>query len=296
MSTSKPKPQVMDYVDYRQFLQAWYQYNKERSATFSFGTWTLQCGFKSRSFLQQVSIGKRNLGLDSIAPVLQSLKLSQIDGEYFENLVAYTHATNIRIKEYHFQQMLRLNKNQRGKKVSDVYNFLRNPKTPRVHLLLSLKSLTCTVEYVANTFNLPQKEALEILESIEACGLSYFDDESNSWKATEQDLDIPTELGNVALMAFHHKSLGEAQDALSAPINTRHFGTLLMTLNDNEYTLVKRDLEEFFDALSARYTSKELNGARIFQMNFNIFATSEVLKENTSHSGQKMESFTELPV
>ncbi|WP_413584771.1 TIGR02147 family protein [Bdellovibrio sp. HCB274] len=280
MTTLSGKPQIMDFVDYRQFLQAWYRYNKERSSTFSFGTWTLQCGFKSRSFLQQVSIGKRNLGADSVPAVLQSLKLSQVDAEYFENLVEYTHATNIKVKEFHFQQMLRLSKNQRGKKVGDVFNFLRNPKTPRVHLLLTLKSLVCTVSYIASTFQITQKESVEILESIEACGLCYFDEESQSWKATDQHLEIPTELGSVALLGFHNRSLIEAQDAISWPVNNRHFGTLLMTLDDGEYQRAKRDVEEFFDLLSVRYPSKNLEGARIFQMNINLIATSDVLKEN----------------
>jgi uncharacterized protein (TIGR02147 family) len=296
MSTNTPKPLIMDYIDYRQYLQAWYRYNKERSPSFSFGTWTLQCGFKSRSFLQQVTIGKRNLGPESVGVVLQSLKLSQVDSEYFTHMVEYAHATNIRVKEYHFQQMLRLSKNQRGKKVGDVFNFLRNPKTPRVHLLLSLKSLTCTVEYVASTFQISQKESIEILESIEACGLCYFDEDANCWKATEQDLEIPTELGSVALLAFHNRSLSEAQEATSRPLDDRHFGTLLMTLDNNEYQQVKRDIEEFFDVLTARYASKNLEGARIFQMNVNVIATSEVLKTNNETRTQNDESLVEAPL
>ncbi|WP_413575166.1 TIGR02147 family protein [Bdellovibrio sp. HCB290] len=293
MTTLALKPHIMDFVDYRQFLQAWYRYNKERSPTFSFGTWTLQCGFKSRSFLQQVSIGKRNLGADSVPAVLQSLKLSQVDSEYFENLVEYTHAANIRLKEFHFQQMLRLSKNQNGKKVGDVFNFLRNPKTPRVHLLLTLRSLDCTVSYIANTFQITQKECSEILESIEACGLAYFDEETQCWKATDQHLEIPTELGSVALLGFHNRSLIEAQDAINWPVQNRHFGTLLMTMDDSEYQKAKRDVEEFFDLLAVRYPSKNLEGARIFQMNINLIATSGVLVDTPPEQSQSDENLAE---
>ncbi|WP_413557258.1 TIGR02147 family protein [Bdellovibrio sp. HCB209] len=272
------KPQIMSFVDYRQFLQAWYHYSKSQSPHFSYATWSRQCGFKSRSFLSNVLHGNRNLGEESISLLLNSLKLSALECEYFEHLVLYANSTNFLNKEYHFQQIVTLNKSKADGELHDIYKFLSNPKTPRVHLLLSLHSLNCTADFVAQTFQIPKTEAAEILQNIKDCGLAEYDEASGNWRTTQNDLRIPDNMGNTAVQSFHKNSLNEALEAMMLPPSERRFDSLVMTLTDMEFTEIKTDIDQFLNFLNRKYTSKVLDGARVCQLNLNIVPTSQPLE------------------
>ncbi|QLY23988.1 TIGR02147 family protein [Bdellovibrio sp. KM01] len=282
MNTPTAKPSILSYVDYRLFLQAWYAYNKEHKRGFSYGTWTLQLGFKSRNHIRLVMIGQRNLGADSIAAVVKSLSLPASEAEYFEHLVHYANATSFDTKDYHFQQIVRLNKGQLGSQIRDVYKFLSNPKTPRVHLLLSLKDLKCTVPYIAETLDMTQAEAQDILNNIQSCGLATYDEATGFWVASESDLQIPNQLGNQAIQSFHNKSLEEAQAAISKDPTERLLSALLMTLDESEYKELQQDVEQFQNFLTKKYSSKKLAGSRIFQINLNVIPTSAPLQEKAT--------------
>ncbi len=282
MNTISVKPSILSYVDYRLFLQAWYAYNKEHKRGFSYGSWTRQLGFKSRNHIRLVMIGERNLGAESIAAVVKSLALSASEAEYFEHLVLYANATSFDTKDYHFQQIVRLNKGQLGSQIRDVYRFLSNPKTPRVHLLLSLKDLKCTVSFIAKTLNMTQAEAQEVLTNIQSCGLAALDETTGVWTASERDLQIPNQLGNQAIQSFHNKSLEEAQEAITKDPTERLLSALLMTLDESEYKELQQDIEQFQNFLTKKYNSKKLQGSRIFQMNLNVIPTSAPLKEKES--------------
>ncbi|UYL07891.1 TIGR02147 family protein [Bdellovibrio sp. SKB1291214] len=272
------KPQVTTFIDYRLFLRHWYDFNKSQTPSFSFGTWTRQCGFKSRSALSNILHGTRNLGNDSIPLILNSLKLNPLEAEYFEHLVLYANASNFRTKEYHFQQIIALYKQHDGEDVKDVVKFLANPKTPRVHLLLTLQPLKCTAAFVAQTFEIPRSEALEILETIKACGLATYNEASGCWSSTTNNLRIPSTMSSTAIQSFHNNALTEAQNAIMLPSTERHFESMSLTLNQIEYEELKKDVDQFLSFLSKKYTSDSLDGSRICQMNLNIIPTSQRLE------------------
>ncbi len=275
----KEKPRVMSFVDYRLFLQAWYEYHKQNTPGFSFGTWTTQCQFKSRSYIRSVMLGKRNLTTDSVQKILKSLKLNHLEAEYFEHMVLYANATNFHAKEYHFQQIVTLCEQKTGNEVCDIFKFLSNPKTPRVHLLLSLKNLNCTEEFVAETFDITKTEAREILQNIQDCGLATFDSQSGSWRSTNKNLTIPEELGNTGIQSFHSNSLKEALEAINLSPQERHFDSMALTLTSAEFAEMKADLNQFFNYISKKYTSQILDGARVCQININLIPASEALQE-----------------
>lgn len=289
------KPQVTSFIDYRLFLRQWYEFNKEQSPAFSFGTWTRQCGFKSRSALSNILHGTRNLGNDSIPLILNSLRLTPLEAEYFEHLVLYANASNFRTKEYHFQQIISLYKQQDGDDVKDIVKFLANPKTPRVHLLLTLQPLKCTVAFIAQTFGISRSETIEILENIQACGLATYNEKTERWSSTNNNLRIPSTMSSTAIQSFHHNALTEAQNAIMLPSTERHFESLAMTLTEAEYEELKKDVDQFLNFLSKKYASQALDGSRICQMNLNIIPTSQRIEEPAATSKNSLFSNSLAP-
>jgi uncharacterized protein (TIGR02147 family) len=283
-------PKVMEFVDYREYLRAWYVAQKVNIPSFSYAVWANKAGFKSRSFMRLVMLGKRTLGVDSIPLVLKSIPLHGADAKYFTNLVYYAHSNNFESRDFYFKEILKLSKGS-SSLVKDSYRFLAHPKTPRVHLLISLKNFNATLEIIAEILQLPIAEIKDILENLVHLGLAFYDSKKTVWCGLNKDLKIPEELGNLALQSFHAQSLKEAREAIQLPPPTRHYGSLFLFLDTTKYGELKKELDQFSDYLARKYSdASTLQNFKIYQMNLNFIpASQEIIRSQLSES-QKSES------
>lgn len=92
-------PELSEYLDYRQYLKAWYDEAKASNAAYSYTLFAQHLGFKSKSFLRDVIVGRRNLSQNSIYKIANGLKLSSSKKEFFRLLVAYNQAKSLEEKQ-----------------------------------------------------------------------------------------------------------------------------------------------------------------------------------------------------
>src|SRR5689334_10233731 len=83
---------VYAFLDYREYLRAYYQAAKRVRPSFSFRLFSRLAGLRSPNFLKLVIDGQRNLGADSTARFAQALELNGADAEFFSDLVAFSQA------------------------------------------------------------------------------------------------------------------------------------------------------------------------------------------------------------
>ena len=289
-------PQVKNFVDYREFLRAWYAFQKSVNPQFSYAIWANQSGFKSRSFIRLVMLGKRTLGVDSIPLVLKSLGLHGDDSKYFTNLVHYAHSSSFESRDHYFNEILKLSKGT-SSLIKDSYRFLSHPQTVHVHLLISLKDFSGTLETIAESLNLSLTEIKDILANLEILGLAYFDKDHQSWRGLIKHIKLPEELGNLALQSFHSQSLKVAQTAISLNPTTRHYGSLLLFLDDTQYGEMKKELDQFLEYLSRKYqTASELHSTKMQQINFNLIPVSKEIIRSCSQARSEAKDPHQLSV
>lgn len=272
-------PQVKNFVDYREFLRAWYDFQKSVNPQFSYAIWANKSGFKSRSFIRLVMLGKRTLGVDSIPLVLKSIGLHGEDSKYFTNLVHYAHSSNFESRDHYFNEILKLSKGT-GSLVKDSYRFLAQPKTTRVHLLINLKGFKASAEAIATSLDLSITEVKEILENLVQLGLAHHDQDHLAWKGTIKNIKLPDELGNLALQSFHSHSLKEAQSAIQLAPSTRHYESLIFFLDASQYAEATKELKQFSDYMARKYqTASESHSSKIYQINLNLIpASKEIIR------------------
>jgi len=294
MIKSTPPP-VMNFVDYREYLKAWYAFQKEQNPHFSYAVWATKAGFKSRSFMRLVMLGKRTLGVDSIPLVLKSLGLRGDEAQYFTHLVHYVHSSNFESRDHYFSEILKLSKGTNSL-VKDSYRFLSHPHTARVHLLISLKNFNGSLDSIAESLPLSLTEIKEILDTLEALGLAYYDQQQQTWKGVVKHIKLPEELGNLALQAFHSQSLKEAQKAISMNPAVRHYGSLLLFLDSNQYGEIKKELDQFLEYLSRKYqTASELPSTQMHQINLNLLpASKEIIRSCTYNARSESKDLHQL--
>ena len=73
---------------YREFLAGYYQVMKASNPRFSYGQWSSQCGFKTKSYLRDIIGGTKRLAAASVLPVRDSLKVSAAFKDLFLYLVS----------------------------------------------------------------------------------------------------------------------------------------------------------------------------------------------------------------
>ena len=95
---------ILQYQDYRCFLQDYYDW-KKRTSVFSWRDFSRMAGFTSPVFLKQVCEGKANLGKKATVKVADAFGFVGIEREYFFNMVQYAQAKTDEKRRYAFAEM-----------------------------------------------------------------------------------------------------------------------------------------------------------------------------------------------
>ena len=95
---------MLQYQDYRCYLQNFYDWKKRMSA-FSWRDFSRMAGFASPVFLKQVCEGKANLGKKATVKVADAFGFVGAEREYFFNMVQYAQAKTDEKRRYAFAEM-----------------------------------------------------------------------------------------------------------------------------------------------------------------------------------------------
>lgn len=280
----KKIPQIYDFLEYREFMKATYNYNKASEAQFSFAKWAEKGNFKSRSFLRLVMLGKRNLTSDSLPRVLDVLALNKTQSHYFSLLVQYNQATSYQSREFFFKKLIQIRGTKESKLVQNTYHYLANFQTPRVQLLLNRKSIKKDVKSLSQFLNLSEAKIETILENLK--NLDLAEEINGEWQAKETIIDVNEDYGNLALQSFHKKSLEEALAAIEMDPKKRTFNAAILSLDEDSFMSIKKDMHEFLGLLIEKYKNEKPKTEKVYQININLIPVSEDL----IHSEQKQKN------
>lgn len=280
LSGSPRRPEIFEHLDYRSFMEKYYGFKKAVDPNFSYQAWSEKVGFKSRSFLRLIIAGRRSVTASVLPQLVHALDLRSHEAAYFSKLVDYNSATTFESRNYHFQQLLKLNKSKTMVKVRDAYRFLASYKNPRLLTLLGLEGGPKDPQKIAKSLGLSLAETESLLEGLQALGLVEKMD-SDHWQATLKTFEVPEDLGNLAIQSFHKQSLAEASQALSLDPKIRIHGSRILTLTPQDYEQFQDELNQFLDQLVTKYHQSKIpaqpTGLRLYQINFNFIPVSETL-------------------
>jgi uncharacterized protein (TIGR02147 family) len=99
------KPIIFDYIDYRQYLDSIYKFHKEQNNSYSYRFIALQAGASSAGWFPNIIKGRINLTGTYIVKLVTLFKLSNVEGEYFEALVAYNQAASVEDRNFYLNKI-----------------------------------------------------------------------------------------------------------------------------------------------------------------------------------------------
>ena len=95
--------EIVEYTDYRKFIQDYYD-ERKRCSAFSWHAFAQKAGFSSDVYLKYVCEGKKNLSVGSAGSVANAMGLVGFEYDYFVLMVSYAHAKSDGEKRAAFEE------------------------------------------------------------------------------------------------------------------------------------------------------------------------------------------------
>lgn len=277
------KPEIFDYIDYRQYLEVAYKYFKSINPNFSYRFIAIHTGASSAGWLPNIIKGRTNLTSTYVIKLANLLKLQSTEAQYFEVLVSYNQASTIEEKNFHFSKLQSI----RGIKPTLVQRehlaFLTKWYISVVRELLFIYPFKDDYETLANLI-IPKispteaKEAVDILKMI-----SFIKETPKGYlkpceQVIQKDPSIKTDL-----WADHMKSkmkLGlKAIDQFSR--DERDMSEVYMPLSEKSFKLAKEEIAQLRKKLLV-ISENDSEQDRIYQCTVQLFPLTEKIKGKTT--------------
>lgn len=283
-------PALSDYMNYRQFLGAFYQYKRKASKgslrAYTYAVFSAAANIKSPNYLKMIIEGKRNLSDEMIGKFGKALGFMKEQSEEFRLLVQFTQATDPAERNMYLKKLSE--HRVAGKLKSGEIDRKTWEKVPNwvawiVYAMVDQEG----VVYDTNTLKhlLRGKASDDEIENAVATLITNGDvrrDEvtgelKKARSLTESPEDIPVALVRKLqsqLMYLGLESLYQDQPT------EREFGTLTMSLTKAEFEEIKFKLRQMRKSLHkdnsiARMKDK---GERVYQLNIQLFPVTNAVE------------------
>jgi uncharacterized protein (TIGR02147 family) len=277
---------VFDYLDPLKFLNDIFEWRKRFAPDFSYSAWSEEAGFRSRTYVRLMLLGKRQITDGSIHLLTKALKLRGSEADYFASLVRFSQAKSLDERESHLKVLRAILKSSRSSRVvHEKYQFLSSYLVPRVQVMLMLPDFTATVANLASHLKVHEGKVSEILETLASLRLAEPKTQPDGnvvWSAKLESLEVEDRSANAAIQSFHSRSLDEAKEALSLPVETRNFQAIALALTDEQYKELSAELVAFLDGALQRHKPVAGKTKKVYQLNANLIPVTPSLRSPVS--------------
>lgn len=238
---------IYDYLNYRKFLSDLFELRKEREG-FTLRQFAHKAGFSSHAYLSQVIQGQRDVSEKSARKIAKGFELSEEEGEYFENLVRFSHADDLSEKNEFYKKIIRYRSKHKPAAMDKEHYFLiSNWYILAVRELVTLPDFREDPQWIAQNLNprISRSQAEEALKVLEK--LKYLvRDENGRLKQNEPDISTGSEVKSLHAANYHNSIFVLANDAIRrTPARNRDISALILPVDKEEFRYIKSRVQEF---------------------------------------------------
>lgn len=269
---------VIEYEDYRLFMNDYYQW-KKRTSAFSWREFTKKGGFTSPNYMKLVCEGKSGLSKAGIERAADAMNLIGAEREYFRQLVKFGQSKKDSDKKAAYFEMKEIASAHKVRILEgESVSFYESWKYPVLRELA------------------PMMPGAKPLDIVKACGGAFSAEEVRNalafltrakfLKKTAEDVyeqvDRSLQMSVVAmptLVRAMHKEMAEfAKDSIEKyPTDERNFTGITMGIDDEDYEKILTELETCRKRIVSIATAKK-GGNRVYRLNLQMFPLSEKIE------------------
>jgi uncharacterized protein (TIGR02147 family) len=278
-------PNIFEYTDYHKYLADWFEEKKKAQPAFSYGMFAKRAGFGDRGFFHNVIHGKRDLTKESLTRVSLAIGHSRAEAEYFENLVFFNKAANLKDRNYFFDKLNGVrNRDKTALQVQqtrkDQYEFYSKWYHSAVRSLIDMYRFSDNFRWLAKSVFPPitPRQAKKSVQLLEKLGLIQ-SQKDKTYKLVSRSITTGNEVKSLAVQNFHKETADLAKNALdSLSQDKRNITGLTIGISEATYFKVCEEIQDF-RAKIVKIVEQDENADRTYQLNFHLFPiTSTAIK------------------
>jgi uncharacterized protein (TIGR02147 family) len=271
---------VFEYLNYREYLEDFYQHKKSLNPHFSFQVFATQAGFQSKSFIKLVIDGKKNLSESSIEQLNNALKLNEKAFSYLRDLITFNQAKSLSMRNLYFEKLLSY------KTRSSAHLLLQQQYEYFSHWYHStIRELVCNINFNGDFEKLgkmvrPSISSRKAKDSVNLLiKLGLIRKAENGYEQTDTVLTTGNEVRSLAIQNFHLQNLMLAGDSITTSKSSeRDISTLVVGISEESFAKIKNEIQQFRSKL-LDLIKNDQKIKRTYHINFQFFPTSELINE-----------------
>ena len=281
--------EIVEYTDYRKFIQDYYD-ERKRTSAFTWRDFARDAGFSSAVYLKYVCEGKKNLSIAAAGSVANAMGLAGFENTYFVLMVSYAHAKSDVAKRAAFEERCALARAHKVRVLgNEEFDYFKSWKNPVLRELAPHMPGAKPLEMAhACKQKISAAEVSETLDFLVKANLLK-KDKSGNYVQTDKSLSMgPVDAVPVAARDMQ-RQMGEfAVNALDMPLSERDMSGLTMGLTRRAYEQIRKEIADFRRRIVA-IASEDDETEQVYRLNLQLFPLSERLDRK-----EKLENEEEL--
>jgi uncharacterized protein (TIGR02147 family) len=287
MKTELQKPDIFNYLNFREYLKEHLAYMRRANPAFRFQTLVERYGLSSRSHYIDIMNG-RKLKKKFLAVYQQICDLSGEEADYFRALVGYDQAQNDAEKMRHFHAILGLSPNLATVKLEqEAYRYFSAWYNPAMLSVLDLDRHERDHRKLAVLFKpkITAIQARQALKTLTDLQFISWDEEQNTWNIHHQFLKSTDGARAAALNSFHKEMQRIGMQAYKTDFDNQTFSTLTLSTSIGTRNEIDRMVADLRQAIMEK-AKADADPEVVTQVNFQAFSLSKmVMKKKNGREG-----------
>jgi len=270
------EPQVFQYHDPVEFLNASLQSAQTKNENFSMRAWSKQLGLSHVAMLSMVLARKRKL-LPTLSSKIShqfrmSKKFSDAEARYFDMLVIFHNATTADEKNFYMGILSGLKPDQKFSTLElDKLNIISDWYHSVILEMTGLKNFNSDPEAICLKLggSVTTYQAKAAVERLIRLGLLERD-KNGKLVRTQNLLATPTDIPDLSLRKYHSEMILKAESALkSQPVEKRDITSMTFAINTKKIPEAKKMIRDFRRKLTEFLEDSSADS--VYQLNVQLF-------------------------
>jgi uncharacterized protein (TIGR02147 family) len=270
-------PEIHQYLDFREYLRAYYDAAKQAVPAFSFRYFSRRAGFSSPNYLKMVMDGDRGLTEKSLNQMIKGLELDKDEARFFKALVGFNQATTVEEKNACFEQVAASRKFRSARRIDQsMFEYLSHWYYPAIREMAARPDFRADAGWIiANIFPpIKKSQAKEALALLFEMGLLV--ERDGAVVRGEPNLTTGHEVRSLAVGNYHRQMLSKGADSIeTVPREHREVSGMTMCISGETFTEIKERIHAFRESLMELAERAEGGDPdRLYQLNLVFFPLS----------------------
>ncbi len=267
------KPDIYEYVNYREYLRDFYEAGKEAGSAVSYRYLARKAGFSSPNFFKLVMDGERNISADSVEKFADALDLEGEQRRFFADLVAFNQAESEEARNEAFERIAARQRFREARRIdSTMFEYLSNWYHPAIRELAARPDFRADPAWIAETLtpSITEQQAEQSLDLLFEMGLLVRGDDGKIARG-EPSLTTGHEVGSLAIKNYHRQMLERASASIEAfDSEVRDISALTVCIDAEMVDEFKERIHAFRETL-LHLADETDDPEAIYQLNVQLF-------------------------